>query len=510
MRYLVSGKEMKAIDMRSIETFGIPSLVLMERAALETAKAAEALLDDRKRTVWAVCGLGNNGADGVAVARILRLKGYLTSVLLPSLEGRMSREMEIQLEIARNIGIPIRTMEEYIPGVCDVAVDALFGIGLGRPVEGVYADMIRVMMEQKEEFGAKIVSVDIPSGISSDTGEVLGCAVSADVTVTFGEMKLGHALFPGREHCGRLVVSDIGFVPPDRETADLYVRAHTKEDLKRIPPRKAYSHKGTYGKVLVAAGNVNMAGAACFAAAAAYRTGAGLVKVLTPEANRVILQQKLPEAILAVYDPEQALTETELFREFVRKQAEWADVIVLGPGLGTGESSRILVETVLADAYVPIVLDADAINLAARYPYLKNYFTENLILTPHLAECARLTGKNVDAVRENLIPTAREIAEQHHVTCVLKDAATVTAGKDGTIVVNTSGSAAMAKGGSGDVLCGVIAGLLALGMEESEAASLGVYIHGLAGEAAERRYGIHSVLAGELADCIGEVINETV
>ena len=185
-------------------------------------------------------------------------------------------------------------------------------------------------------------------------------------------------------------------------------------------------------------------------------------------------------------------------------------MIVLGPGIGTEEYARTMVETVLGEAYVPIILDADAINLAARYPYLKNYFTENIILTPHLSECGRLIEKSVDEIREDLIGTAKDISDQYGVTCVLKDAATVIARKDGKVFVNTSGTPAMAKGGSGDVLCGVIAGFLALGMDECEAASLGVYVHGLAGEAAERKYGVHSVLAGELADCIGEVINETV
>lgn len=517
MRYLVNGREMKAIDMRSIREYGIPSLVLMERAALEVAKEAENLAeiahnrtDSRNRVIWAVCGFGNNGADGVAAARMLHLRGYSTAIILPGVDGRMSEEMEVQLSIAEKLGIPVQRLDEWNPDACDVVIDAVFGIGLTRPVEGAYAELLALIGTLKEDFGAKVVSVDIPSGISSENGEILGCAVCADVTVTFGEMKLGHVLFPGRECSGKVVVSDIGFVPMDKKTAETYVLAHTKEDLKNIPNRKAYSHKGSYGKILVVAGAKNMAGAAYFAAKAAYRTGAGLVKVLTVEENRSIIQEKLPEAILTTYSSEWASNESGEFKEYVRNQTDWADVIVLGPGLGTEEYSRTLVEAVLEHAYVPIVLDADAINLAARYPYLKNFFTENIILTPHLSECSRLVGKTVDMIRDSLIDTAREVSDQYGVTCVLKDAATVAARKDGKIFVNTSGSPAMAKGGSGDVLCGVIAGLLGLGVDECEAASLGVYVHGLAGEAAAKRFGVHSVLAGEHADCIGEVINETV
>lgn len=513
MRYLVNGREMKEIDRRTIEDFGIPSLVLMERAAYCVAQEAEKILKERscdgrlRGTVWAVCGLGNNGADGVAAVRMLHLHGIRASVLLPTLTGRMSRELVTQLEIVKKLGIPVYSVEDFIPGTCDLVIDALFGIGLTRPVEGAYSSLIRLMGEQT---GASVVSVDIPSGISSETGAVMGCAVKADVTVTFGELKLGHVLFPGREYGGRIVVSDIGFVPEEADVARAHVLAHTKEDLVRIPKRHAFSHKGTYGRILVIAGSKNMAGAAYFAAKAAYRTGAGLVKVMTVEENRPIIQDKIPEAILSSYNAEWAVQCPEEFREYVMAQVKWADAIVLGPGIGTDEYARVLVESVLSDAYVPIVLDADAINLTARYPYLKNYFTENIILTPHLAECSRLMEVSVDEIKGNLVAVAKSVSDRFGLTCVLKDAATVVARKDGKVFVNTSGSPAMAKGGSGDVLCGVIAGLIGLGMEECEAASLGVYVHGLAGESAAEKYGVHSVLASELADCLGEVINEAI
>lgn len=506
MRYLVNAGEMKEIDRQSIEEYGIPSMVLMERAALEVAKEAEKLLP-HKGNVWAVCGLGNNGADGVAAGRMLFLHGYQVSILLPGAGGRQSPEMTAQLEIAKKLGIPVYTAEDFIPGVCDLIIDAVFGIGLSRPVEGAYKALIDLIAAQTR---AKIVAVDIPSGISSDTGAILGCAVKADVTVTFGEMKLGQVLFPGREACGRLVVADIGFVPQKKEKTERYVLTYDKTDLGRIPERRAYSHKGTYGRILIFAGAKNMAGAAYFSALAAYRTGAGLVKVVTVEENRAVIQGRLPEAILSTYDAGRAEQYPEEFREYIKTQTGWADAIVLGPGIGQEEYGRIMVETVLSDAYVPIIMDADAINLAARYPYLTGYFTENIILTPHLAEFSRLTGKAVDEIQKDLIGAAREASDRYGVTCVLKDAATVTAGKDGKIFVNTSGSPALAKGGSGDVLTGVIAGLLALGMDECEAASLGVYVHGLAGEAAAKTIGVHSVLAEETADCLGEVINETV
>ena len=512
MRYLVSAKEMKEIDRRSIEEYGIPSLVLMERAALAVTEAAEQLLrelpgrklDDKTQgNVWAVCGFGNNGADGVAAARMLFLHGHQVTILLPAAEGHKSEEFELQLEIAKKLGIPICTAEDFIPGTCDLIVDGIFGIGLSRPVEGAYKELIDLVSEQHH---AKVVAVDMPSGVSSDTGAVMGCALKADVTVTFGEKKTGQALFPGRELCGRLIVADIGFVPEEEEKTKKHVLSHDKGDLKQIPKRRAFSHKGTYGKILIFAGGRNMAGAAYFSALAAYRTGAGLVKTVTVEENRAVLQERLPEAILSTYERDWAEQYPEEFKEYIREQTDWADVIVLGPGIGQEEYAKNMVEAVLGSAYVPIIMDADAINLSARYPYLKGYFTENIILTPHLAEFSRLTEKTREEIREDPLTAAGEFSEQYGVTCVMKDAATVTARKDGKIFINESGSPALAKGGSGDVLTGVIAGLLALGMDDCEAASLGVYLHGLAGEAAAEMYGVHSVLAEETANCIGEVL----
>lgn len=510
MKYLVNGKEMKEIDRQSIEEFKIPSLVLMERAALAVADEAAKLAPKGGR-VLAACGTGNNGADGIAAARILFLRGMDAVILLPDMEKRGSQEFLVQLEIAEKLGIPIYGSRDFVPGTYDVVIDGIFGIGLSRNVEGVYKNMIELLsFLSQESEKTTVVAVDVPSGISSDTGKIMGCGLKADVTVTFGEQKLGQALFPGKEFCGRLVVADIGFPAAARGNEESYVRCYEYADLRLIPKRAAYSNKGTYGKVLVAAGAVNMAGAAYLSALAAYRCGAGLVKVLTVEENRTVIQELLPEAVLASYRGDWADRCQEDFKDYIKNQLDWADVIVLGPGLGKSSHAKTLVETVLSDAYVPIILDADAVNLTAQNRQFLNYFTENIIITPHLGEMARLTGQTVDEIREDLVGTAKRFTEQYGVTCVLKDAATVISRKDGRLFINSSGSPAMAKGGSGDVLSGTIAGLIAIGMEDCEAASFGAYLHGLAGERAAAALGVHSVLAGELAGCLGEVINETV
>ena len=524
MKAVLSGKEMKAFDTSSIKGYGIPSLVLMERAALAAADEAERILREEKAgTVWSVCGFGNNGADGVAAARMLFLKGYDVKIVFPQRDGKGSEELEAQLNIVKRLGIPVMTAEE-LPSFEEnreaanpfakkeektacrgVILDAVFGIGLSRNVEGTYKKLIEWINAQAD---MKKIAVDIPSGISSDTGEVMGAAVRADVTVTFGMKKLGQVLFPGREYCGRLIVEDVGFVPESDAEREKHVQMLDEEDLLRIPARMPDSNKGTYGKVLVMAGAKNMAGAACLSARAAYRMGAGLVKIFTPEENRIIVQEKLPEAVLSTYDTKEAEKDPENFARKIARETEWADVIVLGPGIGMEDYARLMVENVLKDAYVPIILDADALNLASEYRELTGYFTENIIVTPHMKEMSRLTGIQIEEIKENPIRAAREFADQYGVVCVLKDAATVIAGRDGKTFVNGSGTPAMAKGGSGDVLTGVIAGLIALGLEESDAASLGVYVHGLAGEKAEKRFGVHAVLAGEIADCLAEVYRD--
>ena len=278
MKAVLNGKEMKEFDARSIKGYGIPSLVLMERAAMAVAEKAEEILEKEEAgTVWSVCGFGNNGADGVAAARMLFLKGYDVKIVFPQRDGKGSEELEAQLNVVKRLGIPVMTAEDLsdlvekkIPvqpfrkagerkrNCRGVILDAIFGIGLSRNVEGAYRKLIGRINGQED---MKVIAVDVPSGISSDNGSVMGDAVRADVTVTFGEKKLGQVLFPGRELCGHLLVKDVGFVPESSAEREKHVQMLDREDLLRIPARMADSNKGTYGKVLVMAGAKNMAGA---------------------------------------------------------------------------------------------------------------------------------------------------------------------------------------------------------------------------------------------------------
>lgn len=519
MRTLVTGSQMKAIDAYTIHTVGIPSLVLMERAALAVAEEAKRYAE-KTDIIWAVCGTGNNGADGIAAARMLHLEGFHTCVLLVGDESRGSEENRHQLSIARKAGVMVCDWKEKRGKSCDVILDAVFGVGLSREVGGEHKECLSWlagMKERRKQKGKKetvCVAVDIPSGIHSDKGTVMGIALKADVTVTFGWEKMGTALYPGREYAGKVCIASIGFFPDAPETVKeekngSWERAFTyeAEDLSRIPKRKAYSNKGSFGKVLIVAGSHNMSGAAYLSALSAYRSGAGLVKVLTVESNRSVLQTLLPEAIFSCYTPEELLGDREAFKARIEEEMNWADVVVLGPGLGKEPYVEYLAEEILTSAFVPVIIDADGLNTIAAHPYLTAYYTENIIITPHLGEMARLTGMKISEIQEDLAETAAEYASRYGITCVLKDAATVVAGKDGELFVNSSGTSAMAKAGSGDVLTGAVAGLLAIGMDLFDAACMGVYLHGLAGEKVSEK-GMHSLLATELADALGSVMGQ--
>lgn len=520
MRYLVTGEQMKKVDQYTIETIGIPSLVLMERAAMAVAREAGLRLHKGEH-VWALCGTGNNGADGVAAARMLALKGHSVTVIIAGDPQRGTKEFHVQMEIARGLNMTVVEWKDFLPGRCDLLIDGMFGVGLAREVTGEY----REILESIKEIGPRtVVAIDMPSGIHSGTGQVMGTALKADVTVTFGYEKLGSMLFPGREYCGLVIVEDIGFPAVSLKEARPFAWTYEKEDLDRIPKRAAYSNKGSFGRVLLIAGSRGMSGAAYLAALAAYRTGAGLVKILTVEENRGILQQQLPEAIVSAYRPEEILPdcrEDSFGKQGQTKDPEdkerdslpcearmerecaWADVIVLGPGLGGEPYVKFLVKSVLTSAYVPIVLDADGLNAVAAWPSLEQYYTENIVITPHLGEMARLTGKSISQIQQSVVDTAMEYSGRHGIVCVLKDAATAVANREGQCYVNASGNSCMAKAGSGDVLAGTVAGLLAQGMEPFDGAALGTYIHGLAGDRYRKNHGANGMLARELADEIG-------
>lgn len=499
VKYLVNAKEMKQIDKDTIGRTGIPAMVLMERAALAVAEEIRQRVD--APSVLCVCGCGNNGADGLAVARILMEMGITADVMTVGNEAHVTEEWKQQRKIIETIGIRVVSnpnLAEYT-----VIVDALFGIGLSRPAVGDYARWIQRINESQ----AWVVSVDMPSGVDTDSGEVFGEAVKADITVTFGVQKAGLVFYPGAQYAGEVVVRQIGFPLQNIEGAKPQLYTFDQNVWESLPKRQPDLNKGSAGKVLVLAGSKNMAGAAYLCAKAAYRMGAGMVRILTPDINRQILQTLIPEAVLVTYETgEQA-------EKKLKDALAWADTIVAGPGMGTGEETGILLE--LLSQYVQchkeksVVLDADALNYLSENPKLWKGFSRCAIITPHMGEMARLMKTTIADVQKNRIALAKKAGLEYNSICVLKDARTVVCEACGNVYVNTSGNSGMATAGSGDVLSGVIAGCLAMGLPRRQAAEIGVWIHGCAGDAARAVIGERALMAQDIVEGISQLSGMT-
>lgn len=490
MRYILNNRQMKEADRYTIEEIKIESLVLMERAALslveEMVKSGQPM-----QRILVLCGTGNNGGDGLAAARLLHLKGYRVAVECVGRSEKMTAETRRQYDIVRNYQIPVVNNPDY--GEYTTIIDALFGIGLTRLVEGIYRQKIQAV----NESGAHIWSVDIPSGVDGDTGRMMGVSVHADDTVTFAFAKMGHLLYPGREYTGHLWVRDIGIGPRPGEEAG-YARCIGREDAGRLLVRDPGGHKGTFGKVLVLAGSLGMCGAAYFAGRAAYAAGAGMVKICAAKENRQILQTLVPEALYGSWD-----------EETIRQGIEWCDAAVAGPGIGQGEEALRMLRCLLGSAQekdLPLVLDADGLNLISAHHELRDMLYGRCVYTPHMMELGRMMGEEIGMLREQPFDTIERFARDYPGTLVWKDACTITRCAGGAVYLNESGNDGMATAGSGDVLAGLLGGLLASGPASAAdldlLVPLGVYLHGAAGDAAGEKKGRHSMTARDILEGI--------
>lgn len=422
--------------------------------------------------------------------------------------GQVSRATEsykVQESILGQLGIKIT--EDFPNGEYDVIVDAIFGVGLKRDIEGIHKEVI----DHINDMPAYVVAVDIPSGISATTGRVMNVAVKADLTVTMGLMKVGMTVYPGHGYCGEILVKDIGFPDKAVDMVMPEIFTYNEGDLNRLNKRRPDGNKGTFGKVAVIAGSREISGAACLAASAAYRVGSGMVKVYTHKDNRVIVGGYLPEALMMTYQDEKTAVIC------AENACAWADIILIGPGIGTGKEAECMLKTVLENFKGTIVVDADGLNLLSAHKELLaageiSRQTGNiaLVITPHVKEMSRLTGKTVTELKEAPVRECRTFAEAETLVCVLKDARTCVSDGGVHTYMNTSGNDGMATAGSGDVLAGMIAGLSAGGISPTEAARLGVYIHGLAGDRAKKRYGKAAITAGSLIDEIGPIMSSYV
>lgn len=492
MKKILTATQMKECDHSTI-AMGTPSAVLMQRAARAVFLAVKDKYDLSNTLI--ICGSGNNGGDGLLVALDLWKEGFSCDIWYVGGDHAMSEETERRYNEALDECITFVTdpvMNEY-----SLIIDAVFGTGLSFAPEGKAREAIIKM----NEAPAPVVSVDIPSGISADNGEALDVYVIADMTVTMEAYKRGHVKGCGVDASGKVICADLGIDTSFATITDgIKPLAIDEDDLSLIPRRRRDSNKGTFGRVLVIAGSKGMCGAAYLSAAAAYRCGAGIVEIFTHESNRVILQTLLPEAIVTTYDS--IIHDADNLRYAI----EQATVIVIGPGIGKDYNARVLVREAYDLSDAPIIIDADALNVTAMEG-LEFPTDVPVIITPHPGELSRLTGKSIKSLSVDTWQSAMDYANDKDIICVSKFARTViTDGKN--LFINMSGGPSLSKGGSGDVLTGIIAGMLASGLSPIGAASIGAYIHGRAGDIASERMGEFSPVARDVINAIPEVLKK--
>lgn len=503
---IATAAEVRELDRRAIEEIGIPGVVLMENAGQHVVRVMrEHFPDLKKRRVLVVCGKGNNGGDGLVVARHLFNQGIDVRVTLLEEKEQLKADAKINFDIAAKMNIPIIeiTTSEQIPAFrnlaaqADVIVDAIVGSGLKDAVRGVHKNVI----ESINKVGRPVVAVDIPSGLSADTGVIPGNCIRADITVTFAVPKRGVILYPAADYVGELEIVDIGIPNSLLEQSGISVHLLEQAAITRMfRERQANTHKGTYGHALVIAGSPGKAGAALMAGRSALRAGAGLVTLAVPENLRIPLEIPTLEVMTAALpETTQGTLSLDAF-DTIMDLLDEKRVLALGPGLSTHPSTVELVHRLIQSVEIPMVIDADGINAIAQMPDVLLEAKAPIILTPHPGEMGRLVP-NI-AIQSNRIEVAQETAHRYNAFIVLKGARTIIAAPDGNVYVNPTGNPGMATAGSGDVLTGVIAGLISQNVLPVEAAKAGVFLHGLAGDIVAAEKGYYGLIAGDVLEAI--------
>ena len=528
---LVTSSQMRNIDKKTIEGIGIPGLELMEKAGIGVALGAKEMLGDVKnKKVVIFCGRGNNGGDGFVVGRYLSEWGAEVEFYLTSKAEEVKGDAKTNLEKARKLGLPITEVlrKEEIPSriEADLIVDALFGTGF----TGEITDYVKDIVELINSSCAPVLSVDIPSGLHADTGQFTGTCIKAQRTVTMALPKIGHFFFPGKEMSGKVSVVDIGVPDHVVEEENINLNLITEEEVKRtLPQRPGDAYKGTCGRVILIAGSTGMTGAACLASLSSLRAGAGMAILGIPQTLNPILEIKLTEVMtkpLPDVGKKGALALRGLGQ--IKEILKWGDCCAIGPGLGQHFETIELVRRLISKINMPTVIDADGLNAIAKDVSILKECQVPLILTPHIGELSRLNGVPVGEIAKDRIKYASEFAKEYDCVLVFKGAPTIISEPGGQTYVNPTGNAGMASAGSGDVLTGIIVGLLAqmlmLKKVENSAegggedipkdpasrekkimldsACAGVYIHGLTGDLAKEEKGEMGMIAGDMMEKI--------
>lgn len=504
---IVTAKQMRALDRAAIEKHKIPSLVLMERAGAGLADAVLGLMPDERGTVLVVAGGGNNAGDGLVAARLMGEAGADVEIIMLSAKDRLSPDALVNFERLSGIDIHIvddaDAFDEAMSdvGVPDVIVDAIFGTGIDRNVTGMPAHAI----ERINNSGVGIVSADIPSGLSADTGEAMGCAVRAALTVTFGLPKAGFFAGVGPEYTGCVSVVDIGIPAEEVEACESNLELNSPEGFaNQFAPRERDTHKGTYGHVVVFAGSGGHLGAGYLASLAALRAGCGLVTYCLPAAAFDKFDARYPEVMCEAIPDDGRGAFGGVGLERALEVEAGKQVVAIGPAIGTSDDTRKFVNAFLLKSGVPAVIDADALNVLDIEALERTHVSA--VLTPHPGEMSRLVGVSTEEIQADRVGFARSLADRTGAVVVLKGNMTIVAEPRGQDYINFTGNSGMATAGTGDALTGMIASFIAQGMEPIVAARAAVYIHGLAGDIAAEEIGQESLVATDVISRIGRAI----
>ena len=510
--YLVTADEMQRMDRMTIEKMGIPGQVLMENAGRgATVSFLERVYCHHPGTVGIAAGRGNNGGDGFVIARYLHQKKIPTSVFLFCTRERIGGDAAANMKLLDTMQIPVVEVPDAAAlakneegmRACLTWVDAILGTGLRSDVRG----HLHGVLEAINRLDRPVFAVDIASGINADTGQVCGICTRAVATATFGFAKTGHMAYPGRAYTGNLNIIDIGIPPSVATAVGCRQQLITPASLKpTMPVRRPTAHKGSTGHLLILAGSPGKTGAAALCATAAMRVGAGLVTLGTPASLHPVLESMVTEA-MTVGLPESMAGAIDLSaHDQVLEQIQNKRCLAVGPGMGTDPSTGKLLEQLIRESTVPVVIDADGLNLIAADPSVLTTASAPVVLTPHPGEMARLCDCTPTDIQNDRIGSARTFARQHKVHVVLKGADTIIARPDGTVFLNASGNPGMAAGGMGDVLTGLIAGLITQGLAIDAAACAAVYLHGAAADLLAREQAPVGYLASEVMHTIPRVM----
>lgn len=511
--YLVDQETMNHLDRETIETYGLPGMVLMEQAALRAVELLSHRFNGLKgKNIIIFAGKGNNGGDGLAMARLLENGGAHVTLFLLCQPEELAGDALTNYRILHGFGIKVHLLadEKDLQKAdialmrTDIIVDAIFGTGFKGTAGGIIGQVINLI----NNSGLPVVSLDLPSGLEADSGKISGPCVKAWTTITFGLPKLGLILEPGASYVGELWWGDISLPRQLVQKAGITTRLITHRGcVKKMPQRRRTGHKGTFGHVIVIGGSEGMAGAITLAGLGALRSGAGLVTAAVPRSLHNIMEMKTTEIMTKSLPETDDITISQEALDIIMTLADQANAILLGPGMSQHPSTASLLTNLLPKLIRPVVLDADALNMISEMN-AKEFFTSlraPLIITPHPGEMARLMGVSVKEVQQNRVEMALTGAREWQVVVVLKGAKTLIASPDGRLYVNPTGNAGMATGGSGDVLAGMITALLGQGLELLDGAMIAVYAHGKAGDESSIHRSQIALTAGDLLEELPEV-----